>query len=145
MKTEPDSSASDAKRGYSCAWISRSWLVVVAATLMLSGRGLTPQEPYHAPHPILLPQANNLPDVNTQMLMKQKQVKKDNFEAANALRSKQIADETAKLLILAQDLKLQMDKLGNEPLPDRVLKEATVIELLAHDVQTKMTLTVGGS
>jgi len=78
------------------------------------------------------------------MLMNQVHQKRQNFDAANALREKQINDETAKLLILAKDLKSQMDKLGDRPLPDRLLREAEVIELLAHDVQTKMTLTVSG-
>ncbi len=67
-----------------------------------------------------------------------------NFDAANALREKQIDDESTKLLILADDLKRQMDKLGNRPVSGRLLREAEVIELLAHDVQTKMTMTVGG-
>lgn len=66
------------------------------------------------------------------------------FDAANALRQKQIGDESTKLLILANDLKQKMDKLGNRPVSDRLLREAEVIELLAHDVHTKMTMTVGG-
>ena len=37
-----------------------------------------------------------------------------------------------------------MDLLGDKPLPNRLVREAQVIELLAHDVQTKMTLSVGG-
>jgi hypothetical protein len=79
------------------------------------------------------------------MVMKQQLAKKQNFDAANALRTQQIADEATKLLILAKDMKSQMDKLGDQPLPDKVIREAEVIEILAHDVQAKMTLTVGGS
>ena len=79
------------------------------------------------------------------MVMKQQLSKKQNFDAANALRTQQIADETTKLLILAKDMKSQIDKLGDQPLPDKVIREAEVIEILAHDVQAKMTLTVGGS
>jgi len=79
------------------------------------------------------------------MLMQQNQIAKKNFDAINALRTHQIQDESNKLLILAKDLKTQMDLLGDKPLPDRLVREAQVIELLAHDVHTKMTLTVGGS
>lgn len=98
------------------------------------------------PHPtsILLPEANHLPDANDRMKMNEAFQRTQNFNAANALRQKQIDDESTKLLILANDLKRQMDKLGNRPVSSRLLREAEVIELLAHDVQTKMTMTVGG-
>jgi hypothetical protein len=38
-----------------------------------------------------------------------------------------------------------MDKIGDHPLPDRLLREAEAIEVLAHDVQAEMTLSVSGS
>ena len=93
----------------------------------------------------MIPEANRLPDVNDQIKMNEARQKKDNFEAANALRQQQIDDETIKLLILAKDLKAQMDLLGDKPPTERLVREAEVIELLAHDVQAKMTLTVKGS
>jgi hypothetical protein len=79
------------------------------------------------------------------MQMDQAHQRKNNFDAANALRQHQIDDETTKLLILANDLKLQMDKLGDHPVSDRLMREADVIESLARDVQRKMTLTIKGS
>jgi len=94
---------------------------------------------------LLIPEANRLPDANDQIKLNEARQKKDNFEAANALRQQQIDDETVKLLILAKDLKAQMDLLGDKPPTERLLREAEVIELLAHDVQAKMTLTVKGS
>ena len=90
------------------------------------------------------PPPNSL-DANDIMRMHQNKLTKQNFDAVNALRDKQIHDESTKLLILARDLKAQMDLLGDAPPSPRLLREAQVIELLAHDVQTKMTLTVGGS
>jgi hypothetical protein len=87
---------------------------------------------------------NRPPDANEQMQMRALHQRASNFDAANALRKKQIDDESMKLLILASDLKKQMDKLGNQPPSSRLLREAEVIELLAHDVQTRMVLTVGG-
>lgn len=97
------------------------------------------------PNSILLPEANRSPDANDRMIMDQAAQKRKNFDAANELREKQINDESTKLLILAADLKTQMDKLGDEPPPEKLLREAEVIELLAHDVQSKMTMTVKGS
>lgn len=117
----------------------------VVGALCSSGAGQNSISKPPTPHSILLPEANNLPDANGIMLMNQKQNQRRNFDAVNALRTQQIQDESAKLLILAKDLKTQMDILGDKPLPDRLVREAQVIELLARDVHTKMTLTVGGS
>ncbi len=79
------------------------------------------------------------------MKLHQQNSKKQDFDAANAERKRQLDDESAKLLILARDLKLQMDNIGTDPLPARVLREAEVIEILARDVKEKMKMTVGGS
>lgn len=113
----------------------------------LTLRGQSP-EPVSAPppeHTILRPEANRLPDVNDQMEMREQLTKKKNFDAANALRTKQIADDTIKLLILTRDLKAKLDKLGNDPLTPELIRETEVIAILAHDVQKKMKLTVGSS
>lgn len=103
--------------------------------------------PLPAPHPrpsLLSPEANNPPDANDQMMMRQREKKEQNFDALNALRQQQIVSDAAKLLILTNDLKAKMQKLGNKPFPPIMVREAEVIEVLAHDVQTKMSLTVGG-
>jgi hypothetical protein len=115
-------------------------MVVVAA--IAGKRQQTP--PPRTPHPILLPEANHLPDINEQMKLNQQTAKKQNFDAANAERKRQIDDETAKLLILAKDLKTKVDNLGGEPLPPVLVREADVIEILANDVKVKMKMIVGG-
>jgi hypothetical protein len=97
------------------------------------------------PHPIIIPEANRIPDKNDQMKMSEQRAKQKNFDAANAKRAQDINDDATKLLILARDLNAEIDKLGDKPLPNKLLREAEVIELLAHDVQNKMTLTVGPS
>jgi len=94
---------------------------------------------------LLQPEANRPPDANQLMQMDQAHQRKSNFDAANALRQHQIDDETTKLLVLAHDLKLQMETLGDRPVSDRLLREAEIIEALARDVQKKMTLTIKGS
>jgi hypothetical protein len=121
-------------------------LVCFAAAMFFVSTVLHGQEgPTRDPdRPYIIPEANPLPDANERMVMNEKKVKQQNFDAANALRTKQIVDDTTKLLILSRDLKAKTDKLGNEPLPKILVREAEVIELLAHDVQRKMKLTVGG-
>lgn len=135
-------------------WIAthQSWfraatgIVCFAAALIFTCTELQAQEgPTRDPdRPYIIPAANPLPDANDRMVMNEKKVKQQNFDAANALRTKQIIDDTTKLLILSRDLKAKTDKIGNEPLPKILVREAEVIELLAHDVQRKMKLTVGG-
>ncbi len=119
--------------------------MALLAAAVFAGFTSTAQQPKPpGPDSIILPEANRPPDANARMRMDEKRAKQKNFDAANALRTRQIDDDAAKLLILARDLKAQMDKVGNNPLPDRILREAEVIELLARDVQNRMTLTVGG-
>jgi hypothetical protein len=86
---------------------------------------------------------NELPDPNAQMRLRQKRANQQNFDAANALRQHQIDDESTKLLILARDLKIQMEKLGARPLTPRLMREVELIEIFARDVQQKMVLTAG--
>jgi hypothetical protein len=93
--------------------------------------------------PYLLPEANRLPDKNDQMQLRDDQGKKQNFEAANAERKKQIADDTSKLLELATQLKAEVDKTSKDTLSINVIRKAESIEKLARGVKEKMKLTVG--
>jgi len=95
------------------------------------------------PTGITLPAANRIPDANDQMEMREAQTKKQDFEAANAERKKQIADDTAKLLKLAADLKVEVDKTNKDTLSLSVIRKADEIERLAHNVKEKMKLSVG--
>lgn len=122
----------------------------IAALLFLAGLPVALGAGQNSPPPpsqpkrdsLLMPAANNLPDVNDQMLMRQQTQGQANFDAINAKRCKQIGDEAQKLLILANDLKEKLRLLEGKPVPAQLLRETAVIELLAHDIQTKMTLTV---
>jgi hypothetical protein len=86
---------------------------------------------------------NQYPDANARMKQNQSHFRQQDFDVLNAARQRQIADESAKLLILARDFKNRMDKLGGENLPPELIREAGVIEILARDVQTKVTLIIG--
>lgn len=118
--------------------------LVIAATMAGNGQN-TPSMPSRPKVTLLSPEANRPPDANAQMEMREKNSKKQDFDAINAVRIKQIDDDATKLLILTRDLNAKMSKLGKEPMPPNLVREAEVIEILAHDVQTKMMLTVGAS
>ncbi len=85
------------------------------------------------------------PDANAQMQMQDRQAKQKNFEAANIERRKQIADDSAKLLKLAADLKDEVDKTTKDTLSVSVIRKADEIEKLARAVKEKMKLTVGSN
>ena len=119
--------------------------LAVAAALACSAQqgqqppSLNPDKPY------LLPEANNLPDVNAQMRMREQAQKKQNFDAANAERRRQIAEDSARLLKLAAELKAEVDKTTKDTLSLGVIRKADEIERLAHGVREKMKLTVGAN
>jgi len=121
-----------------------SCLAIMTAIAGMPFAGQQQQPPPLTPHPILLPEANRPLDPNQQMEMRERNEKHVSFEAANAVRKKQIDEDTAKLLLFAKDLKAAMDKASDGKISERMIREAEVIELLARNVQTRMKLTVGG-
>jgi hypothetical protein len=95
--------------------------------------------------PYLMPEANRPLDANQKMLMQEQQQKKANFEAANAERKKQLTDDSAHLLKLANELKTEVDKTDKDTLSISVIRKADEIERLARVVKEKMKLTVGAN
>jgi hypothetical protein len=114
--------------------------MTLAATYNL--RSQTPSNPNHS---ILLPAVNRPPDANAQMSMRDQQAKKQNFDAANLERKKQINDDSARLLKLASDLKSEVDKTSKDTLSLGVIRKADEIEKLARDVKEKMKLTMSAN
>jgi hypothetical protein len=125
------------------------WLCVAAAPLVsfgvLENRAQNPPgggtlrtDRIDQPTPI-----NQPPDVNSQLRVRAKRTRQQNFDAANTVRIRQIVADTGNLLILVENLQAQIEKTGGGPLPEQLLREVEAIEMLAHDVQAKMTLTVG--
>jgi len=114
---------------------------------MLAGAQNNTQTPLSPPPPrptgVLLPEVNRLPDANQQMEMREQQSKSQNYAAANALRKKQIADDTEKLVKLTADLKVEVDKASKDTLSLSVIRKADEIERLAHNIKEKMKLTPG--
>ena len=122
--------------------LSRTALPLAAMVSLLAAQ----QSPSPNPDkPYLRPEANRLPDKNSQMEMREKAVKQQTYETANLERKKQIADDAAKLLQLATELKAEVDKTNKDTLSLGVIRKADTIEKLAHGVKEKMKLTVGAS
>jgi hypothetical protein len=127
--------------------LARSGVVVCIVLLaaLATTWQLSSQQTPRFDKPILLPEANRPPDANAQMAMHEQNAKKADFNAANLERKRQIADDSAKLLKLASDLKSEVDKTSKDTLSLGVIRKAEEIEKLAHNVKEKMKLTMGGS
>jgi len=130
--------------------LARRWIRGAVGLTVLTTLIAVAQPPQQSPLPnpdlpYLRPEANRLPDKNAQMKLNSEQAKKDHFEAANAERKRQIADDTAKLLALATELKTEVDKTSKDTLSINVIRKAESIEKLAKGVKEKMKLTVGAS
>ena len=82
---------------------------------------------------------NRLLDANDEEKMRQQKQTQQDFEAANAARKKQVAEQTAKLLKLATDLKEEVDKTGKDTLSLDSIRKADAIEKLAHNIKAKLT------
>jgi IS30 family transposase len=93
----------------------------------------------------LFPEANGLPDTSQQTEMRDQQDNAKSYAAANAERKKQIAEDSAKLLKLATDLKAEVEKTDKDTLSLNVIRRAGEIEKLAHSVREKMKMIAGAS
>ena len=120
-------------------WIGLFAVAAFVVTVPVVSHGLWQQ----SPNPHLPPELNRIPDNNQANDINSQQKQKDSFEAANAERKKQIADDSERLLKLATDLKTEVDKTSKDTLSISVIRKADAIEKLAHDVKEKMKLTVG--
>jgi len=121
-------------------------LVVSAAIAAQSQAQNPPPSTPPRPTSILLPAANRPPDANDIMEM-QEQRQKDatrDAAAANLERKRQIVDDSSKLLKLAGDLKIEIDKTNKDTLSLDVIRKADEIERLAKGVKEKMKLSMSG-
>ncbi len=134
------------------SWVSkRSWVlpttlagsvVLAAATLLSFAQSPPGQLPSHPPHSIILPEANRLPDANQQMEMREQKSRRQNFDAANAERLRQMTKATEMLETMAIALKAEIDNAGSARLSENAMHKAETIEKLAQLVKERMELTV---
>lgn len=120
-------------------------LLLFAAPGYSQYTGLAPTNPVPRIETNIPPTAFKVPDNNVLMELNETQVKRNQFEAVNAERKRQLDADSAMLLKLAAELKAEVDKTSQDVLSVTDLRKAEEIEQLAHIVQEKMKLTVGGN
>jgi hypothetical protein len=76
------------------------------------------------------------------MQMREQKVKRQNFDAANAERLRQMTQATEMLETMAIALKAEVDNTGSARLSETALHKAETIEKLAQLVKQRMELTV---
>jgi hypothetical protein len=116
--------------------------ILAAVTLLSFAQTQAPQLPAKPPHPLILPEANRPPDANEQMEMREKKSKRQNFDAANAERLRQMTEATKMLETMAIALKAEVDNSDSTQLSENALHKAETIEKLAQIVKEQMKLTV---
>lgn len=137
----PRKSSLCARSAYFCA--GQFFVLMVLVSCQAAAAQDHPSIQFKPRTSLLMPAANPMPDANDRMLMHERQMKKQDFEAVNALRKKSIADDSLKLILLTRDLQAKIAKSGDGPVSADLTQEARVIEQLARDVQKKMKMTMG--
>lgn len=126
---------------------SRTWSRMVLALLGLAALAGFAQQGQQAPQQssqtpqVLQPDRNWEAGSTLAIPVPNAQSPNPNLDAANIERRRQIADDSARLLKLATDLKVEVDKTTKDTLSLGVIRKADEIERLAHDVKEKMKLT----
>ena len=112
--------------------------LVVAVMVPLVGKALLQNSPPNTPRNV--PEfLNRQPDFSDQERMRQEQRSQQGIAAINALRKKQVTDDTAKLLKLATDLKAEIDSTDKDTVSHDTLHKAESIEKLARSIKQKMS------
>jgi hypothetical protein len=88
------------------------------------------------------PAANAVTAANTKAPLENPEPAKPAVDAVKAEQEKQIADDSARLLKLATDLKAEVDKSTKDTLSITVIRKADEIERLARNVREKARPTV---
>jgi hypothetical protein len=128
----------------------RPWrltLACVAAVVVLAGAALPHQQP-QAPTgdggSIPVPQASSAPDA-TPLKAPEEKAAQQTGDGAGTEPSQQIAEDSARLLKLATDLKAEVDKTNKDTLSLRVVRKADEIERLAHAVRARIKIAVAAN
>jgi hypothetical protein len=131
-------------------WTGRTrivaFLLAMSAVAVPCDFSQAPQATATQPRQMIIdPAANRPPDKNEQMEINERNATKATYEAANAERKRQLADDSAALLQLSNELKAELDKTTKDTLSLDVVRKADEIARLAHNVQVKMKLTVNAA
>lgn len=110
-------------------------VLVIGSLAAISAQQATPPPPRMSPVPGSI-NTRNSPDDNNDP--EAARMAAEQGLRRNTLRQQEIVDDTTKLLTLAQQLKVEVDKSNKNMLSIAVVKKAEEIEKLAKSVKEKM-------
>jgi hypothetical protein len=128
--------------GLVCLAVLSSMSIAVGVPQSQIGNGL-PYPPHEPGLPPMNKTANPTADANR--LMEDSMKSQDNlkrFELMNLERQKEMTSDIAKLIELANQLKTETDKGTSDSLSMSQVRQAELIEKLAHSIQHKMRVSV---
>ena len=131
-------------RGLACLAVVIAIPVALGVSQVQQNGGLA--NPIHDPSglPPISPLANRHPDANR--ILEDSMRTQENLKhlaELNAVRQKQMADDTAKLVALAHEVKTDLDKSSKETVSMIDVRKIDSIEKLARSVREKMKSTAG--
>lgn len=116
-------------------------LAGVVAAVVLAGAAFPrqqPQTPTGSGGSNPIPQAKSVPDATAQSKAPEEKPLQQTGDATSPDPNRQFAQDSAKLLELATDLKAEVDKTNKDTLSLRVVRKAEELERFAHNVRTRM-------
>jgi hypothetical protein len=116
-------------------------LAVLMSAACLAQDGTAAGEGFHPEKTNTVTPVNQLPDVLALRAINSKRVQQRKYEAANLERKRQMSEDAAHLLEIAQALNSEVGNAAQSLLPRAAIVKAEVIERLAHSVKEKMKLT----
>jgi hypothetical protein len=117
-----------------------AFAVAAAASVAQTPSTGSPSAGYHPEKDTSVTAVNVRPDANRLMQMHHTHLQMQRFAVANLERRRQLMDDSARLLQLAAELSIELQRAGDADLA--LASKADMIEKLAHAVQEKMKLTV---
>ena len=123
------------RTGYT--WLSRGVLAGAVAGVAQDNQSLS-----RPTKPVVLPEADRVPNANEQMKMRDEIVRRQNFDAANAERLHQVTEASCMFETLAIARKAEVDNTSAGPLSENAVHRAENIEKLAQIVRERMQLSV---
>jgi hypothetical protein len=118
------------------------------AAVVLAGAAFPRQQPQVSPgsgQSDSASQAASVPAVPARPETPEEKAAQNISDGGSLQSSQQIAEESAKLLKLATDLKAEVDKTNKDTLSLRVVRKADEIERLAHNVRIRMKAVVAAN
>ncbi len=121
-------------------------MTCIAASLALAGAGRQPERPPQSSPgspeaaQYMVPEAKDVPIAHLETNAPGTEKMLPSADAVSTKHDRQIAEESAELLKLATDLKVEIDKTTKDTLSMRVIRKAEEIRLLAHSVREREKL-----